>query len=99
MTTNTTMASDTEIKQLNPDLANKLDEAEVEMDMEEEQVEEDYSDPKSIVPPTSLKELISRLHKIFADDDINIDYVKTLMESYTSDPKEWKKFAKFDPHR
>ncbi|KAL8605965.1 hypothetical protein ACOMHN_063000 [Nucella lapillus] len=61
--------------------------------------DEDFTDPKSVRPPENLKDLIQQLHKVFAQDEINVDYVKTLMESYKSNPREWKKFAKFDPHR
>lgn len=60
---------------------------------------EDYTEPGTIVPPATLKELTRRLHKVFAQDKINIDYVRTLMESYKSSPKEWKRYAKFDRHR
>ncbi|KAK3735557.1 hypothetical protein RRG08_054130 [Elysia crispata] len=58
-----------------------------------------YSDPSTIVPPKSLPELIERLHDIFANEDISIEYVQKLMASYKSNPREWKKFAKFDKHR
>ena len=58
-----------------------------------------YHETDTIVPPKNLDELIKELHKVFASDKVNIDYVKTLMTLYKSNPKEWKKFAKFDPHR
>ncbi|RUS77299.1 hypothetical protein EGW08_014926 [Elysia chlorotica] len=58
-----------------------------------------YSDPSTIVPPASLSELIQTLHDVFAHEDISIEYVQTLMASYKSNPREWKKFAKFDKHR
>lgn len=58
-----------------------------------------FSDPSTIVPPSSLTELIQRLHQIFAHDAISVEYVQRLMASYESKPQEWKKFAKFDPHR
>lgn len=61
--------------------------------------DERFTDTKFLVPPKSLKELVRRLHKIFAHDDINIDYVRSLMESYKSNPRDWKRFAKFDTHR
>lgn len=67
--------------------------------METDDNEEDFTDLKSIRAPENLKDLIQQLHKVFAQDKINIDYVKALMESYKSNPREWKKFAKFDPHR
>ena len=58
-----------------------------------------YHKTDTITPPKNLDELIRELHKVFASDKVNIDYVKTLMTLYKSNPKEWKKFAKFDPHR
>lgn len=58
-----------------------------------------YEDIDKINPPQTLEELIKELHKVFASDKVNIEYVKALMTMYKSNPKEWKKFAKFDPHR
>lgn len=60
---------------------------------------EKYSDPSTIVPPESLPELVERLHDIFESEDISVEYVQKLMASYKSNPREWKKFAKFDKHR
>ena len=47
----------------------------------------------------TLQELIEKLHVIFADDEINADEVQSVMESYTSQRNEWRKFASFDPYR
>ncbi|XP_061180546.1 cysteine dioxygenase type 1-like [Saccostrea echinata] len=58
-----------------------------------------YDDPKKIVPPQNLDELIKELHKVFASDHVNVEYVTQLMASYKSNPKDWKKFAIFDLHR
>ena len=58
-----------------------------------------YCDPKTIVPPKDLKELIGELHKVFESDHVNVEYVTQLMASYKSNPKDWKKFAIFDVHR
>ncbi|XP_052096557.1 cysteine dioxygenase type 1-like [Mytilus californianus] len=60
---------------------------------------DDYHDTDKIVPPKTLDDLIKELHKVFASDKVNIEYVSALMNMYKSNPKEWKKFAKFDPHR
>ena len=60
---------------------------------------EEFSDTTNIVPPASLEDLINELHKIFANDDVNVEYVQKLMASYASKPREWKKFAKFDQHK
>ena len=47
----------------------------------------------------TLDDLIAELHKIFSEDDISVDHVKAVLEAYKSNPKEWKKYAFFDPHR
>jgi cysteine dioxygenase len=58
-----------------------------------------YHNTDTIIPPKNLDELIQELHKVFASDKVNIDYVKTLMTLYKSNPNEWEQFANFDPHR
>lgn len=58
-----------------------------------------YDDPKTIIPPRNLDELIQELHKVFASDHVNVEYVSQLMAAYRSNPKDWKKFAIFDLHR
>ncbi|XP_041855229.1 cysteine dioxygenase type 1 [Melanotaenia boesemani] len=52
-----------------------------------------------VIKPETLDELIQALHKIFESDNINVEEVQDLMESYESKPQEWAKFAKFDPYR
>ena len=49
--------------------------------------------------PLTLASLIDGLHKIFAHDKINVEFVKEYMNMYKSNYREWKKFAKFDQHR
>ncbi|XP_074661258.1 cysteine dioxygenase type 1-like [Tubulanus polymorphus] len=58
-----------------------------------------FTDPTTIEPPGNLDELIARLKQVFAEDKINVEYVQALMTSYKSNPKDWKKFAIFDPYR
>ncbi|CAD6185517.1 unnamed protein product [Caenorhabditis auriculariae] len=48
---------------------------------------------------TTLAELIQKLRIIFAEDEVNVDYVMKVMESYKSNPAEWRKFAIFDEHK
>lgn len=60
---------------------------------------EEFCDLKNVPVPKSLDELIKELHKVFSSDKVNIDYVQTMMTSYKSNPRDWKKFAKFDTHR
>ena len=49
-------------------------------------------------PPkvTSLTELIEELHRVFACDRVNVDYVQRLMTGYASNAADWKQFAKRD---
>ncbi|XP_029646075.1 cysteine dioxygenase type 1 [Octopus sinensis] len=47
----------------------------------------------------TLDDLCKELREVFDSDRVNIEEVKSLMESYKSNPKEWRKFAKFDQHR
>jgi cysteine dioxygenase len=54
---------------------------------------------KTVPAIPTLEVLIQELHKAFATDRVNVDYVKALLAAYTSNPRDWKKFAKFDPHR
>jgi cysteine dioxygenase len=51
------------------------------------------------VPVKSLDDLIANLHTVFDGDEVNVEYVQSLMESYKSNPADWKKFAKFDQYR
>jgi len=39
------------------------------------------------------------LREAFAGDRVNIDEVEALMNSYTSDRKDWKQYEHFDRHR
>ena len=58
-----------------------------------------YTDEKSIAAPKNLDELIAELHKVFDEERVNVEYVKALLTSYRSNPKDWRKYAKYDPHR
>ncbi|XP_013382471.1 cysteine dioxygenase type 1 [Lingula anatina] len=60
---------------------------------------EDFVASKNIKIPQTLDDLIAGLYEAFSSDRVNVDYVHTLMSLYKSNPTEWKKFAKFDPHR
>ena len=57
-------------------------------------------DDKQLVPVISgLNELIEHLREVFQSDCVNIDYVRALLAAYKSNPKDWKQYAIFDPHR
>ncbi|XP_051923464.1 cysteine dioxygenase type 1 [Hippocampus zosterae] len=47
----------------------------------------------------NLQELIQKLREIFKDDNVNVEEVQELMESYKSNPKDWQKYAIFDAHK
>lgn len=49
--------------------------------------------------PSTLSDLIDGLHKIFAHQKINVDFVRNYMSMYKSNHRDWRKFAKFDQHR
>jgi cysteine dioxygenase len=51
------------------------------------------------IQPNSLKELIELLHQAFATNEVNIDYVYTIMNNYKGSMKEWAPFTKFQPNR
>jgi len=54
--------------------------------------------PASSKPPmaSDLDGLIALLHQAFATDNVDVDYVNEILESYKSNAADWKKFAKFD---
>ncbi|XP_061726292.1 cysteine dioxygenase type 1 [Cydia pomonella] len=48
---------------------------------------------------TGLEKLVEELHDIFSRDHVNVQDVQKLMLGYKSNPKDWKKYAKFDRFR
>ena len=46
-----------------------------------------------------LKELVTILNQIFAGDSVNVEYVIRLLENYKSNAKDWRQYAKYDPHK
>ena len=58
----------------------------------------DANYPQSIQPKT-LAELIELLYEAFASNEVNIDYVYTIMNNYKGTEKEWAPFRKFQPDR
>lgn len=45
--------------------------------------------------PKDLKELVQMLRKAFADDQVDVNYVKKLMENYKSNPDDWMQFSTY----
>lgn len=56
-------------------------------------------DHTEILKPQTLDDLIQVLHEIFANDEVNVEEVQNIMESYESNPLEWAQYAKFDQYR
>ncbi|XP_045508364.1 cysteine dioxygenase type 1-like [Colias croceus] len=48
---------------------------------------------------TGLERLVEELHRVFSKNHVNIQEVQKLMLSYKSDPKDWRKYAKYDRFR
>lgn len=46
-----------------------------------------------------MEQLVQTLHEIFEYDDIDIDDVREVMESYVSKEEDWRKYANYDPYR
>ena len=54
---------------------------------------------KTVPNIANLDELLVQLYKAFESDDVDTDYVKELLNSYKSNPNDWKKFVYFDPNK
>ena len=49
--------------------------------------------------PKTLDELVEHLHRVFAADTFDIEYVKQLLCNYKSEPKQWSKYVTYDPSK
>jgi cysteine dioxygenase len=49
--------------------------------------------------PKDLNELCQILHKVFEQETVNVEYVTKIIENYKSNPKDWRQYAKYDPHK
>lgn len=56
-------------------------------------------DAENAPVPKDLNQLCQILHRVFAQDTVNVEYVKGIIENYKSNPKDWRKYAKYDPHK
>jgi hypothetical protein len=56
-------------------------------------------DFNNVPVPKDLNDLIGKLREVFSYDFINVEYVQKLMENYKSNPKDWRQYAKYDPHK
>ena len=68
-------------------------------EMDKDVVNDKMTSDSGCPPINSLDELIMEIKRIFEKDDVDIDYVKYVLNSYKSNPKDWKRFAIFDQHR
>lgn len=51
------------------------------------------------VSVANLDDLIRQIHETFESDNVEVDHVMEIMQSYKSNPSDWKKFAKFDRYK
>jgi cysteine dioxygenase len=49
--------------------------------------------------PNSLNELIDLIYQAFETNEVDIDYVNTIMANYKGNMKEWAPFTKFQPNK
>ena len=56
-------------------------------------------DLNKIPVPKTLTELCDHLRDVFSNSYVNVEYVKQLITNYEANPKEWKPFVKYDPHK
>lgn len=56
-------------------------------------------DLENIPIPKDLNELVEIIRKVFSHDVVNVEYVTKLVQNYKSNPKDWRKYAKYDPHK
>ena len=47
----------------------------------------------------SWEALTRDIREAFSSDHVDVDHMKKLMAAYTSNERDWKRFAKFDPHK
>lgn len=58
-----------------------------------------YDEEKVVPAPKTMQDVIDELHRVFDGDSVDVDYVKELLESYSSRSKDWKKYVNFDAYR
>lgn len=46
-----------------------------------------------------MEKLVKQLREAFKCDEINTEDIREIMEAYSSNRVDWKKFAHFDPHK
>lgn len=62
-------------------------------------MERNYDEEKVVPAQKTLQDVIDELHRVFDEDQVDVDYVKALLESYSSRSKDWKKYVNFDAYR
>lgn len=56
-------------------------------------------DLDSVPVPKDLPDLVRILHEVFSHDFVNVEYVTKLMQNYRSNVRDWRQYAKYDPHK
>ncbi|TMS36035.1 hypothetical protein L596_003302 [Steinernema carpocapsae] len=46
-----------------------------------------------------MEKLCCQLREIFSEDHVNTESIRVILESYKSNPADWRKYAKFDPFK
>ena len=54
---------------------------------------------KHIPVISCMDDLVHHLRIVFESDIVNVERVRDLLTAYKSNPKDWKKYAIFDPYR
>ena len=70
-----------------------------EWEHEKIQAHEAKLDLDNVPVPSDMKELCALLHEIFSHDFVNVEYTIKLISNYKSNVKDWRQYAKYDPHK
>ena len=62
-------------------------------------MERKYEEEKVIPTLKTLQDIIDELHRIFNEGSVDVDSVKALLGSYSSQSQDWKKYVNFDAFR
>lgn len=56
-------------------------------------------DLENVPVPKDMSELVALMGAVFEKDIVNVEYVLKLLSNYKSNPSDWRKYAKYDPHK
>ena len=46
-----------------------------------------------------MDKLVANIREIFEDDHINTETLRSVLENYKSNSRDWQQYAHFDPHK